>query len=306
MIGRSRALLSGIGVLLALGLAALLIVILGNDPASRPPQPPTEASLSSLVTRFTAPLNAGQDYRPPKADERKAGAQGFGSLLDAGHAVPSALDTLGFSVRDGVDEQTGRPYTMAVNEPDTDRSWGMYLIDRSAPPSIVVEVPHPAFDLRTELFGLAYFRQVPGAVLIIAGAHRKADDSKADVAHEENSLFHVVATTLAARGLPQVQLHGFHDPNMPDTDIVLSAGATQAGDPARRAADRLTADGFSVCRAWSQSCKGLEGLTNVQGRAAAQDGTMFLHVEMSRTVREDEQRRADVVRALTEAKLTEH
>ncbi|MEV6898927.1 hypothetical protein [Amycolatopsis sp. NPDC051372] len=50
----------------------------------------------------------------------------------------------------------------------------MYVIDRSAPPSLVVEVPHPGFDLRTELFGVDLFRQVPGAVLLVAGAHRKA------------------------------------------------------------------------------------------------------------------------------------
>ena len=120
--------------------------------------------------------------------------------MDAGRAGPTALTDLGFSVVDGVDAVTGRPYTLAVNEPDSERAWGMYVVDRSAPPSVVVEVPHPAFDLRTELFGLAYFRQVPGAVLLIAGAHRKANRSKADVAHEENSLFQVAATELARRG----------------------------------------------------------------------------------------------------------
>jgi hypothetical protein len=223
--------------------------------------------------------------------------------VDAGRAGPTALTDLGFSVVDGVDAVTGRPYTLAVNEPDSERAWGMYVVDRSAPPSVVVEVPHPASDLRTELFGLAYFRQVPGAVLLIAGAHRKANRSKADVAHEENSLFQVAATELARRGLPQLQLHGFHDHNAPDKDIVISSGATEAGDPAWRVADGLEAAGFAVCRAWDESCKGLEGTTNVQGKAAAQGGTFFLHVEMNRTVREDEQRRAAVATVLAEARL---
>jgi hypothetical protein len=167
----------------------------------------------------------------------------------------------------------------------------------------VVEVPHPASDLRTELSGLAYFRQVPSAVLLIAGAHRKADASKADVAHEKNSLFHVMATELVRRGLPQVQLHGYHDQNAPDRDIVISSGATNAGDQVRRAADGLAAAGFAVCRAWDEPCQGLEGTTNVQGKAAAQDGTVFLHVEMSRTVREDGQRRAAVATVLADARL---
>jgi hypothetical protein len=255
-----------------------------------------------LVTDFTSQLSAAQEYRSPKSDERRTAAAGFAAVLDRRSAAD--FEKLGFSVHDGVDPATGRPYTIAVNEPGTERAWGMYVIDRSAPPSLVVEVPHPAFDLRTELFGVDLFRRVPGAVLLIAGAHRKADDGKADVAHEEDSVFHVVATALAGRGLAQVQLHGFHDQNLPSTDVVLSSGASLAGDAARRAATRLTADGFAVCRAWEERCKGLEGTTNVQGKLAASDGTMFLHVEMSRTVRESPERRADVVRALTEADLT--
>lgn len=289
-----------VGVVVALGLALTLVLVLGDD---EPPPPAPEAGLDSLVTKFTSGLSADQEYRSPKSDERRTAATGFAAVLD--RRGTADFERLGFSVRDGVDPATGRPYTIAVNETGTDRAWGMYVIDRSAPPSLVVEVPHPAFDLRTELFGVDLFRRVPGAVLLVAGAHRKADDSHADVAHEEDSVFHVVATALAGRGLAQVQLHGFHDQNLPSTDVVLSSGATVAGDAARRAADRLTADGFAVCRAWEERCKGLEGTTNVQGKMAASDDTVFLHVEMSRTVRESPERRADVVRALTEADLAQ-
>ncbi|MEU7786668.1 hypothetical protein [Amycolatopsis sp. NPDC049159] len=299
MISRPRTLLSVAGVVVALGLVLTLVLVLGDDER---PQPVPEAGLDSLVTKFTAGLSADQEYRSPKSDERRTAAAGFAAVVD--RRGTADFEKLGFSVRDGVDPATGRPYTIAVNEAGGDRAWGMYVIDRSAPPSLVVEVPHPAFDLRTELFGVDLFRRVPGAVLLVAGAHRKAGDGKADVAHEEDSVFHVVATALAGRGLPQVQLHGFHDQNLPATDVVLSSGATVAGDAARRAADRLTADGFAVCRAWEERCKGLEGTTNVQGKMAASDDTVFLHVEMSRTVREAPDRRADVVRALTEADLT--
>jgi hypothetical protein len=295
-------LLSVAGLAVALALVVTTVLILGDDESPKPGPPAPEAGLDSLVTDFTSQLSAAQEYRSPKSDERRTAAAGFAAVLDRRSAAD--FEKLGFSVRDGVDPATGRPYTIAVNEPGTERAWGMYVIDRSAPPSLVVEVPHPAFDLRTELFGVDLFRRVPGAVLLIAGAHRKADDGKADVAHEEDSVFHVVATALAGRGLAQVQLHGFHDQNLPSTDVVLSSGASLAGDAARRAATRLTADGFAVCRAWEERCKGLEGTTNVQGKLAASDGTMFLHVEMSRTVRESPERRADVVRALTEADLT--
>ncbi|MFE5567549.1 hypothetical protein ACFQ68_21370 [Amycolatopsis japonica] len=287
-------------VALALALVLTLVLVLGDDESQRPPLDP-EADLSSLLAGFTSSLSAEQDYRSPGAGERRTAAAGFAALLDASPEGTASLGKLGFAVRDGTDRQTGRPYTVAVNESGTERSWGMYLIDRSAPPSLAVEVPHPASDLRTESFGLDYFRQVPGAVLLIAGAHRKADDGRADVAHEVDSVFHVVATTLAGRGLPQIQLHGFDDQNLPDDDVVLSSGATVAGPPVHRAADRLGAAGLDVCRAWASSCGALEGTKNVQGKAAAKDGTVFLHVEMSRTVREAGT--ANVIRALVEADL---
>lgn len=302
MISRKPMLLSVISVAVALALTLTLVLIL-DDEESQPPVFDPEADLSSLIAGFTSALSAEQDYRPPGTGERRMAAAGFAALLDAAPSGAVDLGKLGFAVRDGVDRKTGRPYTVAVNEPGTERSWGMYLIDRSAPPSLVVEVPHPASDLRTETFGLDYFRQVPGVVLLIAGAHRKADGGRADVAHEVDSVFHVVATTLAGRGLPQVQLHGFDDQNMPDDDIVLSSGATTAGQAARRAADRLEAAGLGVCRAWASSCGALEGMKNVQGKAAAEDGTVFLHVEMSRTVRESAAAPANVIRPLAEADL---
>lgn len=297
-------LLSVTGIAVALALVLTLVLVLGDDESPRPPLD-LEADLSSLVAGFTSSLSAEQDYRSPEAGERRTAAAGFAAVLNAAPAGAADLGKLGFAVRDGVDRKTGRPYTLVMNESGTERSWGMYLIDRSAPPSLVVEVPHPASDLRTESFGLDYFRRVPGAVLLVAGAHRKADDGRADVAHEVDSVFHVVATTLAERGLPQVQLHGFDDQNMPDDDIVLSSGATVAGPSARRAADRLASAGLAVCRAWESSCGALEGMKNVQGKAAAKGGTVFLHVEMSRTVRESSAAPANVIQALAEADLRE-
>ncbi|SDW48861.1 hypothetical protein SAMN05421504_101726 [Amycolatopsis xylanica] len=252
---------------------------------------PPETGLDTVVSDFTAGLSPRQVYHRPQPGDLTAAATGFAATLDRRRTTD--FTKLGFSVRDGTDPATGRPYTIAVNE----RAWGMYVIDRSAPPSVAVEVPHPASDLRTELIGVDLFRREPGAVLLVAGTHRKA----ADVAHEPESVFHTVATVLARRGLAQVQLHGFDDQNLPATDIVLSSGIGVAGETAWKTANRLAAGGFAVCRAWREGCDGLEGMTNMQGEMAAAAGTVFLHVEMSRTVRESPARRADAVRALSEA-----
>ncbi len=289
-----QAALSALALLVVPAVAALLVLLTGPAATPSPADP-----LTARIESFTSALSADQPYRPPDAAERATAARGFAGLIS--RTGPAGLAKLGFTVEDLVDPVTGRPYTLVRNEPGTGRAWGLYLVDRSAPPSLAVEVPHPAFDLRTELFGLDLFRRTPGAVLMIAGAHRKADGDRADVAHEAGSVFHVVAADLAGRGLAQLQLHGFDDASAPGYDVVLSAGAGRVGGAAVRLGDGFAQAGLTPCRAWARACAGLEGETNVQGQLAEADGTVFLHVELSRTVRDDD--RALVGKVLVEAKI---
>lgn len=248
---------------------------------------------------------ARQPYRPPDATERAAAARGFAHMIGHDRTTDADLTGLGFTVTDLVDPQTQRPYTLIQHEPQSDRAWGMYLVDRSAPPSLAVEVPHPASDLRTELFGVDLFRRVPGAVLMVAGAHRRAGGNRADVAHDADSMFQVVAGHLVGRGLPQVQLHGFDNESAPGYDIVLSTGSTPAGEVAIRLGADFLAAGFATCQAWAQTCAGLEGNANVQGQLAKTAGTAFLHVEMNRTVRDSDESRSTVGKVLAAAKINE-
>ncbi len=240
--------------------------------------------MEAFIRDFTAAQSSRGPYRRATAAELAAADAGFAAFLDG---LPHDLGELGFSVSDD---------SLVVQEPGSERAWGLYAVDRSAPPSLVVEAPHASSDLRTELVGLELFRRTPGAVLAVGGAHRRREDP----AHDTGTVFHVVTTLLARRGLPQVQLHGFNDTTLTTADVVLSAGAAEAGDAARRAADRLAEAGFRVCRAWEEPCRGLAGTTNVQGQAAGD--APFLHVELNRTVRET--RRDDVVDALVDAGLT--
>jgi hypothetical protein len=193
----------------------------------------------------------------------------------------------------------GRRYALASSRFDSDRSWGLLAVDLTdAPPEFLVEVPHPGSDRETERLGLALFRELPHAALLMAGAHRSAAGGAADVAHQTDSMFHALATHLAERGATQLQLHGFHDDSLANHDIVISAGA---GTPDRRieqTADTLLDAGFNLCRAWDQRCGNLEGRTNAQGRAAAARGYPFLHLEINRSTRDDPQRSATLVHVL--------
>jgi hypothetical protein len=284
---RLRRLLPLAALVLAIGLVVVVVVLRTPDRRVLPAaadQPPT---LSGRITAFLATQYAEQPYRDPTDAERAA-------------AVGNRFAELGFRSVEGVDEVTGRRYALHTSPPD-ERAWGAVLVDLSQPTRVAVEVPHPRTDIGTEWIGLDLFRAVPGSVLLIAGANRRAAGDQADVAHNENSLYQALSVDLARRGVPQLQLHGFADLNLPDHDIAVSTGAEKPNPLAIRIADGLAESGFDECRAWAQKCGRLEGTTNVQAKAAAASAAPFVHIELSNRIRMDDGKRADLVDALAAA-----
>jgi hypothetical protein len=280
--------------------ATFLVVVTESRSTSRSEAAPA-TDLGAEVRRFAAGLDDDAPYRPPTSAERRQLLSALRALAE-GESQRAAAEAreLGYSVRTGVDRQTGRPFGLAVN-PRGERAWGWYLVDLSAPVRLLVEVPHPNSDLRTEEVGLALYQAVPGSVLAVAGTHRRVADDAGDVAHRADSMFHAVAGDFAERGLPQVQLHGFHDDNLPDADVVISPGAGDAGEFVRRLAKSVDDADFQVCRSWREDCGRLEGTTNEQGRDAARRGTPFVHVEISRTTRDDRDAWTALVAAMAKA-----
>ncbi|GAA1808991.1 hypothetical protein HC028_22700 [Planosporangium flavigriseum] len=216
----------------------------------------------------------------------------------APQSTPSALTRLGFSRGEEIDAATGRPYAMYVGG-----AWGVVLVDLSMPARVVVEVPHPNSDLRTERMGARLFRLVPGSVLLMAGAHRRAAGGAADVAHNDRSLFNALAAGAAGRRLPQVQLHGFADRSLPGLDAVISTGTTTATPAAVRVTDRLRRIGLATCQSWQDSRGRLEGIGNVQALTAERLGTVFIHLELNWRVRGDERLRSGALEAVAAADI---
>jgi hypothetical protein len=262
--------------------------------------PADDADPAQQVASLTRDLSPDGPYQVPTPAEQRAVVDALLRMIDQGaQSASQALKAVDYSVREGVDPATGRRYAVAADDVSKGRGWGLVVLDLSTTLRRVVEVPHPKSDARSEEVGLALFDQQPGGLLMVAGAHRRAGNGAADVAHRTDSIFDALANALAQRGLAQVQLHGFDDNSAPGHDVVLSTGTGVSGAAAHRVGDAIEAAGFALCRAWDQSCAKLEGTQNVQAHAAADIGSTFLHVEVSRTVRDDAARRAKLVRALT-------
>jgi len=234
-----------------------------------------------LLDRVRA-MAATDPYRPPTGDERGRAAA---ALVAIGAGNEPDLTGLGLRLTRGVDDATGRAFALLTDEPGTERAWGAALLDAS-PPSTVVEVPHPGSDRLTARMGLELFRAAPGSALLVAGTRRTVHDA----AHRTDSMFHAFAQSLATQ---EVQLHGFAQDSARDTDAVVSPGSGHPRPPHRELEEALTQHGFRT-----RHHENLAGRTNVQGIAAAERGTPFLHLELAPLLRLDPGNRARVVAAL--------
>jgi hypothetical protein len=262
---------------------------------------PLACDLPTWLSGFTATMSAGQPYREPTKAEAADAVAGLQRMLGDGDAT-ALLGPLGFTATSGLDSASGRPFALAFSESaPRERAWAAMLVDASTPVRMVIGCPHPVADRTTEQLGLALWQRVPGALLLVAGAHRDAGGGLADPRDHPESLFHRIAAALLEAGLPHLQVHGFADASAPDADVVLSPGATTAGVPITRVGDSTAAHGLIVVRTWETPVPHLDGSTNIQGRAAAQAGAVFVHVEISATTRAT--RREQVVDGLAGADL---
>ncbi|WP_336922691.1 hypothetical protein [Streptomyces sp. JWR5-1] len=261
------------------------------------------ADLAERVGGFTSGMTARDGYRGPARAERDAVADGVGHVLDGDlDGAARRLADVDFTVRTFTDSATGRRTAEVADAADggeATRGWGRVYVDLGAAVHWSVQVPHPVADVATEDLGVDVLRSRPGGVLVLAGTHRDAGrDGEADAAHRRDTVFHAVCRELVRRGLPGVQLHGFADDSVPGEDAVVSTGRGDDALPdARALADALRERGLDVCRAWASRCE-LEGRTNRQGRTAAEHGVPFVHLELSRGVRDDPERAGHAVDAV--------
>ena len=231
-------------------------------------------------------------------------ASGFAALADAMNAgdllgARGLAAALGYALDFCDDVVSGRQLLVARDASEPGRGWGAILVDPEGN-DVLVEVAHPGSDLRTPEVGVAVFRETRARALLVAGAHRYAwMDARCDAARASGTPFDLAhRALLPARCV--IQPHGFHREDGDYPAIVLSAGASPP-PPALAAVRRgLEVAGFEV-GLWegSDRYRSLAATKNRQGVSVRKAGGLFVHLEISRKLREngDERRRLAAVLA---------
>ncbi|MFC3893933.1 hypothetical protein ACFOWZ_20850 [Lentzea rhizosphaerae] len=295
----ARASVAIAGAIVVVGLVLYLLPTgTGNRKDDKPE--PGRTDLLSQVQQFSQGMSAEMGYTRPTQAERTAISTGVQRVLDnAPNEAKDVLAAVGYTISERVDTATQRTYHEISDNAGNPRGWGRIMIDTSESARLGIEVPHPKADQDSESLGVELFRKAPGSVLVVAGAHRRAAENRvADMAHTTATVFEDLHELLVRRRVPVVQLHGFQNETAPDSDVVVSAGPSLSSPSAERAAQRLESAGLSVCKPWVTGCPGLEATTNVQARYSDEQKADFVHVEVSRDIRDNPSARDQVASVL--------
>lgn len=298
-----------LGISAATLLAALLACRNGSSTpaASAPPRdsqqmitaeaPREPQTLAALATALWPGAEIG-DYVPFSNSEKQALAAAVVGLwqenLDnAAEILPLPETVLARYRVDAVD------LAGVVGSVTGSRGRGVYLVRVGTAHNVLLQAPHPYFDQFTEQIALSWLVESPIELaphgLFAGSIHRywqpdgkrgEREVNVADVCHNEAHEFTVVTAAVAANQprLTIVQLHGFGGAPA-EFDIVVSSGTATPSPAATKVAAALREAGYKV-GLYPIETKELGATTNAQRRTATPLGAAFVHIELSRGVRE--------------------
>ena len=124
--------------------------------------------------------------------------QAIRTRLDAIH---SAALVQGYQLKVIVDEATGEQVVAMFEDAQAEdlKGWGTYLFRPSLMDSVGVEIPRPLYEIGSFNFGASLFKRPRSSVLLIAGAHPRAnEDGTSDISKTSNrrNLFNLVRQVL--------------------------------------------------------------------------------------------------------------
>lgn len=241
-----------------------------------------------------------ESYVVPDSEELRQFRDTLALLMVADHcAAAAAAAGAGYELVTMFDTgNNGGVLYLLQPESGAERGRGLYVVRPDAARELVIEAPHPIYDLRSALAAAAIFRFTGARALAVAGTHRCANAAPAgcdgttsvcnggewgsyresDMAHVDGSFFQVFHEVLSTEqpSTVAVQLHGMAS-NDDDPEFSVSDG-TEADNPdsqhppnllAADLAQRIAAAGSkkpgNSCN--RESDKNVNcGKTNTQGR----------------------------------------
>jgi len=230
---------------------------------------------------------------PSDEEARRYGSWAASTLRGGADAGPPLA---GF-VRQAV---PGRSDLVAITEVPTQRRGAGAIIARVGPARpLLIEAPHTFFDTGTLPIAVDAFEALQARALLVNTVHRynlgrggpPGDDdtggSPSDVAHAPVSMFLAAHTAMLEiePTLTTIQMHGFGDKTLTGVDMVLSPSRTDL--PVAPIAERMrTALAPFVIKAYPAEVSKLGALTNIEAAACQAKSARFLHIEMSKALRD--------------------
>jgi hypothetical protein len=240
-----------------------------------------------------------------------------GRLADADKMIRQL--SFPFEISLFTDNTTRREYVVLEEAYPLKAGWGLFIFDTKTKNPLVLEIPHPVFDSKTEFQGIDAFLQTGARAYLLAGSHRRANTLESpcsqpksstsetiypvsDVAHAVATPFHAVHESLV-KLMPTtvaVQLHGMGERDV-CRNAFISTGTSTVTTNSTRLLSCLTKSGVDAEIYDGNTTCPLTALSNVQGRfsngetadpcgkgvpSSPQPGS-FIHIEQEPVLRRD-------------------
>ncbi len=210
---------------------------------------------------------------------------------------------IGFELVRLTNKKTGAVYYILREAAGQNRGWGLYIFrGGNASSDMVIEAPHPVYDLQTDRIGFLAFEKSRAKAILLAGAHRNANrDGSADVSHVPQSIFQVVHEAITGPSTTVIDIHGFSLANEPGyPQIILSSGDGNSSLPIRQLSSILEALNFTVGIVNGGKLRDLEAAGDIQGMQSNSIGATFIHMELESSIRNYSPEYRKVVAAISE------
>ena len=240
-------------------------------------------------------------YATPEPAELESFRVWFRGLISASesNAPPPAALVQAFEL-----DASAAPLWLAGEQAGARRGAGVFVLRAGTATPWLIEAPHTFFDVGTLEIAETCFEVLGARALLVNTVRRtssadedmdpseraetaRAAGADSDLAHAPQSFFATAHSALlsSTSGYATLQLHGFRDELVPGVAAIVSAAGTNANvDVVARQLRALLGD--DAVRLYPKEVKQLGGTRNVQARLSQASGAPFIHLELSKTLRD--------------------